>query len=546
MKKKLFALLVAMIMVVSCLAGCSGGSEGSDSSEAGVSKDLNIGANEIVPLDPHTGSAAIFTECIGQCYEGLIDLSLDGEIVPRLAESWEYNDDGTEYTFHLRKDVTFHDGSAMTAKDVKYSIERLLAMGQGFSYLVSSYIDSVEIIDDATVKVKLSKTFGPFLQTMLRVYIVSEDMVTANYDTSSDTYGDKGDYGEGWLGYHDAGTGPYVLNEISPQEKATFSKYADYWKGWNGDEPENVNFQLVTEAATVKSMMTAGQLDVTDMYQSQESLTSLGAIDGIDITSVDQGSILYLQMNTKCEPLDDVHVRKAIAHLVDSATLIESLGSAMPATSLVSSSVAGHTDDVTQYEYSIDKAKEELAQSKYADQLDSLSVELYWIDVVPDEQKVGLAIQSAAKEAGLNIELVQSAWLNFTDMVAKEETTPALSLSFNAPDYPEAGAILVSRFHSSTCGTWSQTEWLQDETVDSLLDKAMVTMEADERMGIYEEVQKYLSDIVPSVPVYRSINLLAYASGRVEWTYSDYAQENGAAIAIPGDAFRAYDYFKIK
>lgn len=434
----------------------------------------------------------------------------------------------------------------MTAKDVKYSIERLLAMGQGFSYLVSSYIDSVEIIDDATVKVKLSKTFGPFLQTMLRVYIVSEDMVTANYDTSSDTYGDKGDYGEGWLGYHDAGTGPYVLNEISPQEKATFSKYADYWKGWNGDEPENVNFQLVTEAATVKSMMTAGQLDVTDMYQSQESLTSLGAIDGIDITSVDQGSILYLQMNTKCEPLDDVHVRKAIAHLVDSATLIESLGSAMPATSLVSSSVAGHTDDVTQYEYSIDKAKEELAQSKYADQLDSLSVELYWIDVVPDEQKVGLAIQSAAKEAGLNIELVQSAWLNFTDMVAKEETTPALSLSFNAPDYPEAGAILVSRFHSSTCGTWSQTEWLQDETVDSLLDKAMVTMEADERMGIYEEVQKYLSDIVPSVPVYRSINLLAYASGRVEWTYSDYAQENGAAIAIPGDAFRAYDYFKIK
>lgn len=566
MKSKIVAMLIAVSMLFCCI-GCSTtsetqpGSTGSaaatdaagaqqapaaESTEGGASdQTLVVGANEIVALDPHTGSAAVFTQCIPQCYEALVDLDLDGNLIPKLAESWEYSEDGLEYTFHLRGDVTFHDGSVMQASDVVYSINRLLAMGQGFSYFVSGYIDSVEAVDASTVKITLNKAYGPFIMCMLRVYIVSEAIVKANYDASSTTYGENCDYGETWLSYNDAGTGPYVLSELNPQEKASFVAYADYWRGWTGGEPAGVNFILVTEAATVRSMMSNNQLDVTDTWQSTESLTALDKIDGVDLAKQNEGSILYLQMNTKCAPLDDVHVRKALAYLVDYDTLLATISNSSPCTGLVSSSVPGYTDQVTQYEFNIEKAKEELSLSAYADQLDTLSVDLYWIDVVPDEQKVGLTVQAAAQQAGLTINLVQTSWLSFTDSVASVDTTPALSLSFNAPDYPEAGSILMSRFHSSTCGTWSQTEWLQDEKVDTMLDEAMVTMDTDARYELYAGVQQYLSEIVPSVGVYSSISTVAYNANHFNWLCVDRTNEGLANTLIPGDSLRAYDYFTV-
>lgn len=549
MRQKILVFMLALAMIMSSVA-CSAGVTESESETAPAVVEqtdgvVNIGANEIVVMDPHTGSATVFTQCVPQCYEALVVLNVDGSIGPRLAKEWSYTEDGLEYTFYLRDDVTFHDGSKMTANDVVYSINRLLEMGQGFAYLMGDYIKNVEVVDEYTVKVNLNSPFGPFLMTMTRIYIVSEAMVSAHYDTSSTLYGEKGDYGEAWLGYNDAGTGAYVLSELSPQERCCFTKYDNYWQGWEGDEPTGVNFLLVTEAATVRSMMANGQLDITDGFQSEESLNALDNIEGIDKTSVDQGSQMYLQMNTKCPPLDDVHVRKAIAHLVDSESLVAAISSAEPAYSLVSSATVGHTGDVTQYEFNIEKAKEELALSKYADQLGDMEIDLYWIDVVPDEQKVGLVIQAAAQQAGLTINLKESAWLAFTDMVVSEETTPALSLSLNAPDYPEAGAILISRFHSSTCGTWSQTEWLQDSFVDEKLDQAMVTMEAEDRIAIYEEVQKYLAEIVPSVAVYRNTSFLAYNSDRISWLTADMKEAGESVTIIPGSNYCAYDFISI-
>lgn len=557
MKKTLSLILLLCVLALLAL-GCTGGdgrtaAPGAENEDSGGSeqpagnKTVNIGANEIVVLDPYTGNGNVFTQCISQSYEGLVDLDADGNLIPRLATDWAYSEDGLEYTFNLRDDVTFHDGSPLTAADVVYSMNRFLAMGQGFSYFVSPYIENIEAIDEHAVKITLNQVYGPFLMCLLRFYIVSEDMITANYDSSSTTYGDNHDYGEGWLSYHDAGTGPYTLTEVSPQEKVSFAAYGDYWQGWEGNEPDALNFILVTEAATVRSMMTNGQLDFSDSWQSTESLTALDSIEGIDLASIDMGSILYLQMNTKSQPLDDVHVRKALAYLIDYDTLYAAIASAQPVKGLVSSVMPGYSASVTTYEYSLEKAQAELDQSKYtAEELAAMTVQLYWIDVVPDEQKVGLTIQAAAQQVGLNIELVQSSWLAFTDSVATPEGTPALSLSYNSGDYPEAASILVSRFHSSTCGTWTQTEWLQDPYVDEQLAKALATMDPDARMAIYADVQQYLSDIVPSAGVYSNVSTVAYNAGRIDWAYKARADAGESVICVPGDNMRAYDWFVIK
>jgi peptide/nickel transport system substrate-binding protein len=208
---------------------------------------------------------------------------------------------------------------------------------------------------------------------------------------------------------------------------------------------------------------------------------------------------------------------------------------------LVSSSLPGYTADVETYDYDLDAAAEELAQSSYADTISDYTIDLYWCSSVAEQETIALVIQAAAAQVGLNINIVECSWAQFTDMVADPSTTPALSFVSNMADYPEAGSILYSRFHSSTCGTWTQTEWLQDETVDSLLDSALATLDTASRMEKYGEVQKYLSEIVPSVGLYQGSSTIAYNAGRLHWEVASRCADGETTVFIPGDEYDIYD-----
>jgi ABC-type transport system substrate-binding protein len=128
--------------------------------------------------------------------------------VPHIAKSWDVSPDGSTYTFHLRDDVKFHDGSFLLAEDVVYSAERFITMGMGFSWTWSGVLDSGDIValDANTVEFNLNRAYPPFVPTLMEFYIVNKDLMLANQEAGD--YGAFGDYSANYLNDADAGSGP--------------------------------------------------------------------------------------------------------------------------------------------------------------------------------------------------------------------------------------------------------------------------------------------------------------------------------------------------
>ena len=134
----------------------------------------------------------------------------DGTISPLVAESWESDSEGRVYTFYLRDDVLFHSGNKLTAEDVKFTMDRMLAMGEGLAYLYHGVVSSTEVLDEHTVKFTLNEPSGTFPTALTRLYILDSALVKENIDPSG-SYGEFGDYGKAWLTTNDAGSGPYKI-----------------------------------------------------------------------------------------------------------------------------------------------------------------------------------------------------------------------------------------------------------------------------------------------------------------------------------------------
>ncbi|HEX7022231.1 MAG TPA: ABC transporter substrate-binding protein, partial [Trueperaceae bacterium] len=135
-------------------------------------------------------------------YESLVEWDPKQEkLVPMLATAWKVTPDGLSYTFEIRQGVKFHDGSTLTARDVKVSLDRIREIGLGNSYLLGP-VKSVTAIDDYTVEVTLSEPYAPFLAGLPLAYIVSSTAIAKH---------DQGDLSRDWLSMNEAGTGPYVL-----------------------------------------------------------------------------------------------------------------------------------------------------------------------------------------------------------------------------------------------------------------------------------------------------------------------------------------------
>lgn len=478
MKRKWMSLLLAAALACGTAATAQGSVLRLSQSSGGV-------------IDP--GTSADCTSCIAYAnlYDSLVYPDMDNIPTASLAESWEASEDGLTWTFVLKQGVKFHDGSELKASDVVFSAERLLTMGEGFAYLFTDYLDSCEAVDDYTVVFHLKESFAPFLSILPRLYILNEDLVMANLAEGS--YGEFGDYGKAFLAENDAGSGAYYLTEMRTQDRICMAKFDDYFLEWDAAAPEEVEIIMNTETATIRTMMNTGELQISDQWQTNEAFAALDEIDGVEVGSFTNGQILYLMMNTKKQPTDDVHVRRALAYMIDYEQVCNILFPGyLKASSQVPEGVFGHSTDGYNYTYDLAKAEEELKQSPYYDALVSgeLPIEIEWISDVPDEEKLALLLQATASMLGVNVKVTKVPWATHVDNCGSVDTTPNTSTCFVSSEYPEAGADLYQRFHSDTSGTWQQTEWLQDEALDGEIKAALTTMDDEARAKAYMELQK--------------------------------------------------------
>jgi len=467
-------------------------------------------------IDPAVGNDYAGSTSLANLYDSLVFPNAAGGVDPGLAESWEASPDGSVYTFKLREDATFHDGSPVMASDVVYGFNRLAEIGEGYAYLVSPHVKEITALDDYTLEITLNQPSALFLPSLVRLYVVNEELVRQN--TKADgPYGENGDYGKEWLQTNDAGSGPYKVKEFPLEQYLLMEKFTDWWGEFNPNAADEVRFIGTTEAVTVRSLMQNSELEISDQWQSFEAYQALDDMEGVEIAALPSMSSFYYMVNNKKAPTDDEHCRKAMSYAFDyeAAVALEWPGTEQMV-GPVPAGLAGHNPDVLTYTRDLEKAQEELAQCQYAADIANYPIQLHWVAEVPDEEKWALLFQSNLAEIGMPVEIVKLPWLSMVENTSALETSPNIATIYVSSDLPEAGLMLKQRYHSSTTGTWQQVEWLQDDELDAAIDDALATLDDQERYEKYSAIQEQLADMAASVWIYDQVEKHAFRDC-VDW-----------------------------
>ncbi|WP_116133088.1 ABC transporter substrate-binding protein [Tropicimonas sp. IMCC34043] len=257
-------------------------------------------------LDPTGGAAAAIDEIVySNVFEGLTRFAPDGSIVPGLASSWDVSGDGRTYTFHLRKGVTFHDGTAMDGADVKFSLDRARAPDStNAQKALFAGIESVEVPDPLTVVVTLARPDGAFPFKM-----AWGDAVILAPETAAQA------------ATHPVGTGPFVFSRWAQGDRVELDRNDAYW----GTEPAlaHASFRFISDPNAAMAAMMSGEIDAFPRFPAFETLAVFESNPMFRVTEGSTEGETILAMNNARPPLDDIRVREAIAHAINRQELID-------------------------------------------------------------------------------------------------------------------------------------------------------------------------------------------------------------------------------
>ena len=446
--------------------------------------------------DPAKFSDNIDSIIIFNTYDALVDELKNGAgLAPHLASGWEYAD-ATTLNVTLKNGIKFHSGNILDADDVVYSFNRLMDMGQGFSFLFGT-VESVTALDSKTVQIKTSEPFAPLIASLMRLAIVDKDDVQAN-TTVDGNYGDNGDYGEAYLLTTSAGTGAYKITQHDPNVKTVLTKNNDYFLDHNAKAPDEVIIKYSVEAATIKTLLMRGEHEISSMWLPNEVLAALEKEDSVDLVKINRPGSWYNKLNNRRAPLDDVHCRRALQLAYDydalylSFAITEDMVAGQKSSGALISGVLGYDPNKAPIERDIDKAKAELAKCKYNPS--DYTLDLAWIAEVPYEEPWSLQLQANAIELGFDATVTGLPWAKFTEQVANWENTPHATVVSVLANVPDPDALMFAQWHSSRGGTWMSAEWAQDAELDALLEKGRTETNADERIKIYQAANQLMID----------------------------------------------------
>jgi len=505
LRNGLFLVLVAsLVLILSCV--------GYTQQEVKVIRQTNTWPCYI---DPAVGSDYTSSITLLNLYDSLVFPNPDGSVKPWLAKGWEISGDGLTYTFELVPGVKFHNGDELTADDVVFSLERIMTIGEGYGYLFTTSVEGAKTLEKYKVQFTLKNAFGPFLGALTRLYILDKNQVMANIQKEG-PYGEFGDYGKGWLVTHDAGSGPYKVKEMKTQEHFLMEKFNDYWAGWeNKDAPQYVKESGTIEAITVRTLISRGELEITDSRQTSENLAALDQLPNTEVFTLLEGEVQNIMLNNKKPPTDDIHFRKALAYCIDYQQIIDKIFPGSRSSGPIASGTPGYNPNLKLYTLDLAKAEEELKQSPYYGKLDQYPIEIIWPGGTKDREKVALMVQANAAKLGIKVNVVKMTWPSIVDIVSKLETSPHGVIISVAPHYAEAGSLLWSRYHSSSCGTWEQGEWLQNPEIDAMIEDAIATIEQKERFQKYYVIQEKIVELCPTIWINETAIKQAYRSDYV-------------------------------
>ncbi|MFD2761436.1 ABC transporter substrate-binding protein [Lentibacillus juripiscarius] len=515
MKKRHYMLLFSLLFtVVFFLAACtedagSGSSDGASddtSNEEGTEegarsddgeKTLVFGrGNDSLQLDPSKVTDGESIYVTNQIFDPLVRYKEEStEVKPALATEWDTSDDGLVWTFQLRDDVTFHDGTDFTAEDVVYNFERWTTSGD-FSYYAYMFgsteedmggiIEKVEATDDYEVQFTLSEPNAPFLQTLAMppFGIASPEAIE--------------EYGEDFF-KNPVGTGPFIFEEWVADDRITLTRNDDYFG--ETAKVDKVIFRTIPDNGARFLELQAGSIDMMKGLNPQDIQTAEDD-DSLQVIRRPSMNVSYMAFNTSKEgPMSEKLVRQAINLAIDKEelmTLYEGIGK--PAKNPLPPSLWGYNDNIEDYGYDVEQAKKLLAEAGYAD---GFEVTLHTFanprPYMPQPKVTAQAIQEMLKDVNINVDVIVNDWDTHTSGEDTSYDMKFLGWTGDNGDPDNFLYVLLDKDNANASA--GNVALYKSDEVHDLLKAAQTEMDQDKRIEYYMEAQEIIHEDAPWFPI---------------------------------------------
>ncbi|MEA1854463.1 ABC transporter substrate-binding protein [Cytobacillus sp. OWB-43] len=505
-KKKSFWLLIVLMVSTLIFAGCNSSTSGDNGDEGGEADEGSTGGTLVfgrggdsTSLDPAITTEGEAFKVTKNIFETLVEFGeQDTELHPGLATDWETSEDGLTQTLKLREGVKFHDGTDFNAEAVVFNFERWMAGNkEQFYYYNSQFgdkVDSVTAVDDYTVEVKLNTAIAPFYK----------NLAMSPFGIASPTaiveHGDK-------FLENPVGTGPFKFQEWKRNDRITIVKNEEYW-----DEGlpklDSVIFRSIPENSARLNALASGEVDLIDgvNFSDVQQIE-----DNPDLQTFERPTmnVAYVGLTNTRGPLQEKLVRQALNHAVNKEEIIDAFyaGAADPAVNPMPPVISGYNDEIEDYPYDPEKAKELLKEAGYED---GFEMELWAMPVprpyMPDGQKIAEALQADFAEIGVKAKIVSYEWGTYLEKANNGEADSFL-LGWTG-DNGDADNFLYVLLDEDAIGSNNYTYYKNSEVHDLLLE-AQATTDQAKRDELYKQAQVIIKEDAPWIPLVHSRPILA-------------------------------------
>ena len=457
-------------------------------------------------LDPHVkydvGAAAFNLNL----YDNLLRYQGNPpEIVPWLAETYEVADGGRKWTFHLRRDATFHDGSALTAEAVSFSFARLLTLGKAPSAVFKRMgltPETVRVRDPHTIEFQLAQPFGPFRMAIPIVSIVNPALIQAHQQ--------HGDWAEPWLAQNEAGSGAYRLVKYEQATGFLMERFPEFWGGWQGKHVDEVEIRVIREQSSRTLALMKGDVHMIETLLGADQLEKLEKHPRIKVTPYESMRFFVIRMHNQRPPFTDINVRKAFSHAFNYKSFIEDLmkGRVVRNPVPIPRPLWGYPHDLPGYEYDLDKAREYLAKAKVKI---NRPIEVHVQAPLEPTVQAALLLQSDLANLGIELKIVKSMFPTIVASTKTVDSTPDMWIHWISTYFVDPENWIGEMYDSASGGTWKASSWYKNPQVDALLVHARSILAQEERARLYEEACRLVVEDAPDLWVYNTIEYVPLA-----------------------------------
>jgi len=458
------------------------------------------------------------------------------EVIPGLAEDYQISEDGLEYTFKLRPGVKFHTTEYFTptrdlnADDVVYSFERQwksdnpwnkYVAGANWEYFNSmglpDLLESVEKVDDMTVRIKLKRPEAPFLASLAMPFA---SIMSKEYLDKLEADGQMN-----LLNQQPIGTGPFQFVAYQQDAVIRYKANENYYNG--KPKIDDLVFAITPDASVRYQKLKAGECHLMPFPNSAD-VEDMKADPNLKVMEQEGLNVAYLAYNTKVAPFDNVKVRKALNHAINKEAIVEAVfqGQATPAKNPIPPTMWSYNDAIEDDVYDLDLAKKMLEEAGVS----NLSMKIWAMPVsrpyMLNARRAAEIIQSDFQKIGVDVEIVSYEWAEYLERSKAEDRDGAVMLGWTG-DNGDPDNFLHTLLGCEAVGGNNRAQWCNEE-FNNIVMKAKETSDADERARLYEEAQVVFKREAPWATIDHSLSVVPMrknVEGFVQSPLGDFAFE---------------------